>query len=63
MQALAHLDTRNFLPAHGREGRHTLRLKLSDWSLGGVTGIPGVTVKCIDIRRNTRGEGGLLDQN
>ena len=23
-------------------------------------GIPGVVVKCVDIRRNTGGEGGLL---
>jgi hypothetical protein len=23
-------------------------------------GIPGVVVKCVDIRRNTRGEGDLL---
>ena len=23
-------------------------------------GIPGVAVKCVDIRRNTRGEGGFL---
>jgi len=25
-----------------------------------VDGIPGVAVKCVDIRRNTRGEGGPL---
>jgi hypothetical protein len=25
-----------------------------------VTGIPGVAVKCVDIRRNTNGEGRLL---
>ena len=25
-------------------------------------GIPGVAVKCVDIRRNTGGEGGFLDQ-
>ena len=37
-----------------------LRLKL--YSLSGVEagGIPSVAVKCIDIRRNTSGEGGLL---
>ncbi len=33
------------------------------WSMGGVSGIPGVAVKCVDIRRNTGGEGGLLDHN
>ena len=26
-------------------------------------GIPGVAVKCVDIRRNTSGEGGQLDDN
>ena len=25
-----------------------------------VRGIPGVAVKCVDIRRNTEGEGSLL---
>ena len=28
-----------------------------------VSGIPSVAVKCVDIRRNTGGEGGLLDHN
>ena len=28
-----------------------------------VSGIPGVAVKCVDIRRNTKGEGSLLDIN
>ena len=28
-----------------------------------VSGIPGVAVKCVDIRRNTKGEGNLLDIN
>jgi hypothetical protein len=34
------------------------------WSLrlGEESGIPGVAVKCVDIRRNTSGEGGFLDQ-
>ncbi len=26
-----------------------------------VSGIPGVAVKCVDIRGNTKGEGSLLD--
>ena len=26
-----------------------------------VSGIPGVAVKCVDIRRNTKGEGSILD--
>ena len=38
-----------------------LRLKLYFLSVGEVNGIPGVVVKCVDIRRNTGGEGGLLD--
>ena len=37
--------------------------ELADLSAGGESGIPGVAVKCVDIRRNTGGEGGLLDGN
>ena len=40
-----------------------LHWKLSYLSAGGVSGIPSVAVKCVDIRRNTSGEGGLLDGN
>ena len=40
-----------------------LLLKLWNWSAGEVSGIPSVAVKCVDIRRNTSGEGGLLDCN
>ena len=40
-----------------------LHWKLSDLSTGGVSGIPGVAVKCVDIRRNISGEGGLLGFN
>ena len=40
---------------------HNLRLKLFFLRVGEVTGIPGVAVKCVDIRRNTGGEGELLD--
>ena len=38
-----------------------LHLKLIFLRVGEVNGIPGVVVKCVDIRRNTGGEGGLLD--
>ena len=40
-----------------------LHLKLIILRVGGVSGIPGVAVKCVDIGRNTSGEGGLLDDN
>ena len=40
-----------------------LHLKLCILSAGEVIGIPCVAVKCVDIRRNTSGEGGLLDDN
>ena len=41
-------------------GRH---LKLQFLSVGEESGIPSVAVKCVDIRRNTGGEGGFLDDN
>ncbi len=40
-----------------------LLLILSDWSVVEVGGIPGVAVKCVEIGRNTSGEGGLLGFN
>ena len=42
---------------------HDLHLKLPVLRVGGVIGIPGVAVKCVEIGRNTSGEGGLLDDN
>ncbi len=42
---------------------HDLHLKLWFLRVGGVIGIPGVAVKCVDIGRNTGGEGGLLDDH
>ena len=43
----------------------TLELLLKLWVLSEVEagGIPSVAVKCVDIRRNTSGEGGLLGLN
>ncbi len=35
--------------------------KLFTWSVVEASGIPSVAVRCVDIRRNTSGEGGLLD--
>ena len=40
-----------------------LHLKLLFLRVGEVIGIPSVAVKCVEIRRNTSGEGGLLDDN
>ena len=40
-----------------------LQLKLFYLSVAGESGIPSVAVKCVDIRRNTSGEGGFLDGN
>ncbi len=37
--------------------------KLSVLSSVEVGGIPGVAVECVDIGRNTSGEGGLLGTN
>ena len=37
-----------------------VHLKLRDLSMGEGSGIPGVEVKFVDIRRNTGGEGGFL---
>ena len=39
------------------------RLKLGFLSAGEESGIPSVAVKCVDIRRNTSGEGDFLDRN
>ena len=42
---------------------HKLHLKLLVLSEVEVGGIPGVAVKCVEIGRNTSGEGGLLGFN
>ncbi len=39
---------------------HRLHLKLRFLSEVEAGGIPSVAVKCVDIRRNISGEGGLL---
>ncbi len=33
---------------------------LGGWRHAGADGIPGVAVECVEIRKNTGGEGGLL---
>ena len=45
----------------GSTGR--VRRKLECLRVGEVSGIPGVAVKCVDIRRNTGGVDGSLDRN
>ncbi len=40
-----------------------VHLKLEGLSAGEESGIPSVAVKCVDIRRNTSGEGDFLDCN
>ena len=37
--------------------------KLPNLRVGGGTGILGVAVKCVDIERNTSGEGESLDDS
>ncbi len=48
-----------------KSGGLTPKLLLKLWVLsdGEAGGIPSVAVKCVDIGRNTSGEGGLLDIN
>ncbi len=40
-----------------------LQLKLIFLSVGEESGSPSGAVKCVDIRRNTSGEGDFLDNN
>ena len=42
---------------------HRLRLKLYGLSEVEAGGIPRVAVKCVEMGRNTSGEGGLLGFN
>ncbi len=51
------------LVAYIRGSTSALLPKLLDLSAGGANGIPSVEVECVDIRRNTSGEGDLLDCN
>ncbi len=48
------------MKAHGSSV--DVHLKLFGLSTGGESGIPGVEVKFVDIRRNTGGEGDFLDR-
>ena len=40
-----------------------LQPKLNFLSIGEESGIPSVAVKCVEIRKNTGGEGDFLDDN
>ena len=42
---------------------HELLSKLYPLSIGEAGGIPSVAVKCVEMGRNTSGEGGLLGFN
>ncbi len=42
---------------------HELLSKLFFLSSAEVGGIPSVAVKCVEIRKNTGGEGDFLDDN
>jgi len=56
----------NYVPAAAviRRGLNSAaHLKLAGLSAGEESGIPSVAVKCVDIRRNTSGEGDFLDCN
>ncbi len=48
------------MKAHGSTVEE--HLKLVGLSTGEESGIPGVEVKFVDIRRNTGGEGDFLDR-
>ncbi len=50
----------------GEEGEGSTRGRLRilrGWTNGGGSGMPCVAGKCVDIERNTRGEGVFLDIN
>ena len=47
----------------GKGSTLRVRSKLQYLSEVEVGGIPGVAVKCVEIGRNTSGEGGLLGFN
>jgi hypothetical protein len=53
--------SKSVVKSPGLTGR--VRWKLGGSSVGEVSGIPGVAVKCVDIRRNTGGVDGLLDHD
>ena len=57
----AHVGGRISLLVKGRGSTPSLQEILDRWSQVEASGIPGVAVECVEIRKNTRGEGGSLD--
>ncbi len=51
------------LEVKGMGATDELLTKLLVLSTAEVSGIPSVAVECVEIGRNTSGEGGLLDCN
>ncbi len=45
-------------PLKARGSTPELQRILTDWRQVEASGIPGVAVECVDIRKNTCGEGG-----
>ena len=56
---------RRFVKSGVKSGGPTIELPLilEGLSVLGVSGTCGVAVKCVDITRKARGEGGLLGHN
>ncbi len=54
---------RNKLVVQSLGSTEEMQPKLFPLSVGEESGIPSVAVKCVDIRRNTSGEGDFLDDN
>ncbi len=54
---------RNKLVVKSLGSTEELQPKLFPLSVGEESGIPSVAVKCVDIRRNTSGEGDYLAHN
>ncbi len=57
------LRRKNKLVVKSLGSTEELQPKLFSLSVGEESGIPSVAVKCVDIRRNTSGEGDFLDDN
>ncbi len=49
------------MKAHSPTG--DMELEMGGWSTGEVGGIRSVAVKCVDIKKNSGGEGSLLNRN